>query len=205
MKMKIDEIIIYSLTVVYIVFTLFYLRKLRFDVKKAAAAGMMVAATVVLNIIRIPLPTGATMGLVSVLPIMLISLIYDARLGIVTGLISAVVLPLLVPAWVPIHPMQFFVEHIVSLSCLGYAGIFGTKNRGKMLAACFIALFIKVLSHFASGIIFFSQNAPDGWGAYFYSFVYNLSSVGVEGVLSIIVIMLLPFERIKKVVLREGK
>ena len=47
-------------------------------------------------------------------------------------------------------------------------------------------------------MIFFSQNAWDGWGAWGYSLTYHLSSKIPEGVLSLAILMVLPLSALKK-------
>lgn len=59
-------------------------------------------------------------------------------------------------------------------------------------------MFIKFWAHVFSGVVFFSQNAWDGWGAWGYSLAYHLSSTLPEEIFSLIIIMLLPISTLKK-------
>lgn len=93
---------------------------------------------------------------------------------------------------------QIFVEQLVCFSCLGYTGVFGTDKRWKILCGGVLAIFIKFWAHVFSGVIFFSQNAWDGWGAWGYSLTYHLSSKIPEGVLSLVILMVLPLSVLKK-------
>ncbi len=58
--------------------------------------------------------------------------------------------------------------------------------------------FYQFWAHVFSGVIFFSQNAWDGWGAWGYSLTYHLSSKIPEGVLSLAILMVLPLSALKK-------
>lgn len=104
----------------------------------------------------------------------------------------------LIPAWQPVHWAQIFVEHLVCFSCLGYTGIFGTDKRWKILCGGILAIFIKFWAHVFSGVIFFSQNAWDGWGAWGYSLTYHISSKIPEGIFSLVILMILPLGALRK-------
>ena len=107
---------------------------------------------------------------------------------------------IMVPAWQPVHWGQIFVEHLVCFSCLGYAGVFGNEKRWQMLLGIVTAVVIKFLGHVISGVIFFSNNAWDGWGAWAYSLAYHVSSKIPEGIITAIIVMLLPLAAIRKLV-----
>ena len=78
------------------------------------------------------------------------------------------------------------------------AGIFGTDKRWKILCGGILAIFIKFWAHVFSGVIFFSQNAWDGWGAWGYSLTYHISSKIPEGIFSLVILMILPLGALRK-------
>ena len=51
-----------------------------------------------------------------------------------------------------------------------------------------------------SGVIFFSDNAWDGWGAWGYSITYHLSSKIPEGIVTTLIILALPLNTIQKAI-----
>lgn len=67
-----------------------------------------------------------------------------------------------------------------------------------------LAVFLRCCGHVLSGVIFYSQNAWDGWGAWGYSLAYNLSSRLPEGILSIVIVSLLPLKLLRRSVLKGG-
>ena len=146
----------------------------------------------------IPLPTGATIPLGALIPLMLLALIYDYRLAFLSGWVTGILVIFLIPVWQPVHWAQLFVEHLVCFSCLGYAGIFGSQKRGQILVGMLLAVFLKFWGHVLSGVIFFSQNAWDGWGAWGYSLAYHLSSKIPEAALTMVIVSLLPLNTMKK-------
>jgi len=67
-----------------------------------------------------------------------------------------------------------------------------------------LAVFLRCCGHVLSGVIFYSQNAWDGWGAWGYSLAYNLSSRLPEGILSILIVSLLPLGFMRRSMMKEG-
>ena len=189
-------------TVGYLIMTVFLCRGIKLPIKAQALCGLACAMTVVLSFIYIPLPTGASISIGALIPIMLLSVCYDYRIAILSGAITAILALFLLPIWAPVHWAQFFVEHLVCFSCLGYAGIFGCDKKWKMLCGIAIAILIKTTGHVLSGILFFSQNAWEGFGAVAYSFGYNLSSLIPEAILAAILMLALPIQNIRKIVNR---
>ena len=185
-------------TIGYLGVTAWLCRGLKLDAKALSLGGLTCALTLVLAAVMIPLPTGAMITCGSWIPLILLAVIYDYRLAFLSGWITGVLVMILIPAWQPVHWTQIFVEHLVCFSCLGYAGIFGSHKRGHVLAGMMLATFLKFWGHVLSGVIFFSQNAWDGWGAWGYSLTYHLSSKIPEGVLTMVIVSLLPLTMMKK-------
>jgi thiamine transporter len=154
--------------------------------------------TLVLENIQIPLPTGATIPLCSPLPIMVLVIMTDHRLGFISGWVCGILAMLLIPVWQVVHWGQFFVEHMICFSCIGYISIFGADKRWKILCGLLLASFLKICGHLMSGVVFFSQNAWDGWGAWGYSLVYNLSQNVPLCVVCGIIVMALPLKTLRK-------
>ncbi|MBR2010054.1 MAG: energy-coupled thiamine transporter ThiT, partial [Peptococcaceae bacterium] len=63
-----------------------------------------------------------------------------------------------------------------------------------------IAVVLSVSCNIVSGAVYFGSYAPEGMNPWVYSIVYNLMSNGVEGALSILVLMLLPLQRFAVVI-----
>lgn len=182
----------------YYIVTLMMCKGIKLKVKSQALGGIVCAITLVLSMIYIPIPTGATISAGSMLPIMLLALYYNYKLAMVTGFITGIMAMILIPVWQPIHALQIFVEHLVCFSCLGYAGVFGIDKKWKIALGCTLAVSIKTLAHIVSGTIFFTENAWEGYGAIAYSVAYNLSNNIPEGILTIIIILVLPVKNIRK-------
>jgi len=179
-------------TIGYLAITAWLCRGVKLNAKALCLCGLVCALTLVLSSVMIPLPTGAVITCGSWIPLVLLALIFDYRLAFLSGWITGILIIILIPAWQPVHWAQVFVEHLVCFSCLGYAGIFGNHKRGHILAGMLLAIFLKFWGHVLSGVIFFSQNAWDGWGAWGYSLTYHLSSKVPEGIITMVIVSLLP-------------
>ena len=190
--------------VVYLLATLGLCRGVKLDARALCLGGVVCALTLVLASIRVPLPTGSNITCGSWIPLMLLALVYDYRLSILTGWVCVLLAMILIPGWQAVHWAQIFVQQLVCFSCLGYAGIFGSEKRQKALCGMVLAVFLRCCGHVLSGVIFYSQNAWDGWGAWGYSLAYNLSSRLPEGILSIVIVSLLPLKLLRRSALKGG-
>ena len=190
--------------VVYLLATLGLCRGVKLDARALCLGGVVCALTLVLASIRVPLPTGSNITCGSWIPLMLLALVYDYRLSILAGWVCGLLAMILIPGWQAVHWAQIFVQQLVCFSSLGYAGIFGSEKRQKALCGMVLAVFLRCCGHVLSGVIFYSQNAWDGWGAWGYSLAYNLSSRLPEGILSIVIVSLLPLKLLRRSVLKGG-
>lgn len=189
---------------VYLLATGMLCRGLKLNTRALCLGGVICALTLVLATIRIPLPTGSNITCGSWIPLMLLALVYDYRLSMLTGWVCGILAMILIPGWQVVHWAQIFVQQLVCFSCLGYAGVFGSDKRWKAVCGMALAVFIRCCGHVLSGVIFYSQNAWDGWGAWGYSLAYNLSSRLPEGILSILIVSLLPLKLMRRTMCKEG-
>lgn len=201
----ISPVITAVFTIAYLVITLLIVRSIKLDVRAICVGAVIIALTLVLSCVMIPLPTGAAITAGSWIPLMLLALVYDHRLTMICGWICGLLAMLLIPAWAPVHWAQFFVEHMVCFSCLGYAGIFGRDKRWKVICGVVLAVFLKFTGHVLSGVIFFSNNAWDGWGAWGYSMAYHISSKVPEGIFTLLILLALPLPYLYKVIHKGGE
>ena len=196
----ISPIITAVFTMGYLLITMWLCRGLRLNAKALALGGVTCAITLVLASIYIPLPTVAAITAGSWIPLMLLALTYDRRLAFVTGWVTGILALFLLPFWAPVHWAQIFVEHLVAFSCLGYAGIFVKDTKWQVLAGVLLAILLRFIGQVLSGVIFFSDNAWDGWGAWGYSITYHLSSKIPEGIVTTLIILALPLNTIQKAI-----
>ena len=108
-----SAIVVISFTVIYHLVTIFMIRKLKLSTRKICICAIIVAMTIVLDSIRFPLPTGATISLCSPIPLMLMALLVDYKLAFMGGWLCGILALILIPVWSLAHWGQFFVEHMI--------------------------------------------------------------------------------------------
>ena len=185
-------------TVVYFIFSIWLCRGYRPKIKDISIGAIACALTAVFSFFVVPLPTGAMPALGVSIPLILVALVYDHRLAIISGWVMGILaIILILPAWQPVHWGQIFTEHMICFSCLGYAGLFGIETRRKMWCGIAVTMLLQFTSHILTGAVFFSANAWGGWSAWGYSFVYNLSQVITEGIVTRASMSIMPLKNLK--------
>ena len=202
--MSLTVVITVTFVVVYFGVTLFLCRGVKLSTREICLCGLCIAMSLVLESFRIPLPTSATVPFASMVPLMMLSIVDQPRVAFLSGWVCGILAMFFVPAWQPVHWGQIFVEQLVCFSCLGYAGIFGSDKRWKMLCGIVLASVLRFCGHLLSGVVFFSQNAWDGWGAWGYSFGYNLSQNLPLILMSAVIVLALPLKTLGRMVKRSA-
>ncbi len=180
-----------------IAFYLFNIRGYKLNTKTMIVIALFSACNFVLSKIQlIQYPQGGGINLLSSLPILMIGLLYGPVIGMTCGLVAGLI-SLIGGAYI-IHPAQFLLDYILPTMLLGVSGLFGGETKKKVFLGCLFAVLLKQTAHILSGCVFFAEYAWDGWNPIAYSIIYNLSGTGVEGLLSSIVLTILPLSKIKK-------
>lgn len=188
-------------TIISIVLMIFYvvdlIKNARFNVKSIVMIGMFSAMSFVLYLIEfIKYPQGGGISLFSMMPTMILALLYGRQAGLTGGAIFGL-LKLLNGATI-VHPAQFILDYLLGGMALGLAGTFGREKKSNVIAGCLFAAGLSVLSMVVSGAVFFGQYAPAGMNVWLYSLIYNLSSAGVEGLLTTVLVTAMPLKRLEK-------
>ncbi len=149
--------------------------------------AVMIALAAVLSFIRVyKLPWGGSITLLSMLPIAVFSIKY----GVARGLGAAFVFSLIqffqgitdgLFGW-GLSPVMLIacilLDYILAFSVLGFAGIFRKKGVFGWIAGTVIALFLRFMCHFGSGVIIW-KSFGELWNGFstdnsvLYSFLYN--------------------------------
>ena len=144
-------------------------------------SAVFIALATVLSFIKVyKLPMGGAITLFSMLPIVMLSFL----LGVKKGLVGAFCYSLLqllfgitmdgLFGW-GLTPTALigtiFLDYIIPFTALGLSAVFGKNNIFKMLCGITLALFLRFVCHFLSGVIIFGVFASgDSW---IYSLTYN--------------------------------
>lgn len=170
--------------IIVFAYTGWKLKGMKFDSKRLARIGVVTALSLALYMIKIvPFPQGGGCTLMSVLPIMILSVLYGMEealiCAIVVGLTKIVIAP-------PYFPMQIPLDYIGGMIAIALTPIFGIHTRGRLVAGGIFATLLSAWFSILSGVIFFGQFAPEGMNVWVYSAIYNLSGFGVEAAMSIV-------------------
>lgn len=159
----------------------------------AEGAVMVALATVLSFISIIQLPWGGTVTLLSMLPIA----IFSIRRGLKAGFTASFLYALIQFAqgamkglfgWGLTPGMLtacIFLDYIVPFTMLGIAGIFRKKNFPGWISGITLAILLRFLCHFLSGVVIW-KSVGELWtgfstdNVYLYSFLYNGFYMGLE-------------------------
>lgn len=185
------------ISAIVMVLYLIDLKRHKITTKEITMIGMCVAISYVLYMIPlIRYPQGGGITFFSMLPIMLLSLVYGRTVGVTGGLIFGL-LKLLNGAFI-IHPVQFMLDYVLSNMVLGLAGSFGIDKKYKVFLGSLMAGALSTFICVVSGAVFFGQYAPTGMNVWIYSIIYNVSSAGLESLLTAVVLTVMPIKVLAK-------
>ena len=178
----------------------------------------MVALATILSYIRVfKLPWGGSITLLSMLPIA----IFSIKRGISAGFVASFAFSLIqlgqgvidgLFGWGLTAGMLvacIFLDYIGAYTVLGIAGIFRKKNLGGWIAGITIAVILRFLFHFVSGVVIWGSFG-ELWSTFYtenswlYSFVYNGCYMLPELIFTVIgAILLLKLPQTKKYILAD--
>ena len=169
--------------------------KVQKNLRALIESALLIATSFVLSYITLlKLPQGGSVTPLSMLPLLTIGLRHGPKWGLCGGFVYAC-LQMLQDFWPPpsgtavAYISVILLDYIIAFTVLGFSGLF----RGRRFGAVFVApfcLFLRFLSHFASGILIWSYYA-EGTPAWLYSLIYNGSYMGIELVFTTIVCIVL--------------
>jgi thiamine transporter len=155
--------------------------------------AIMAALGYVLSTLKVfEMPQGGSISLVMV-PIALIAVRRGVGAGLLTGLIVGE-LNHLIGGYV-VHPIQLLLDYPIAFAALGLAGVIRLahfEQQGKRMAALWggliLAVGVRFLCHFISGIVWFGEYAPAGTPVPLYSFLYNITYLLPEMIITGVVL-----------------
>lgn len=166
-------------------------KKIKFTPQLLARIGIALALATILKMLRLyHFPQGGSITLGSMVPILIIAFIYGPQIGCLTGFLYGIITFIMDPYI--LHPVQVLFDYPFPFMALGIAGFFDKK---KWIGVS-IAVFARFICHFISGVAFFGSFAPEGISPVLYSLAINGPIVGIEGFICLIIISILPIERI---------
>lgn len=157
------------------------------------SAVAMALAMVASEIKLIDMPMGGSVTLCSMLFICLIGYLFGLRVGL-TAAIAYGFLQLIINPYIISIP-QMLTDYIFAFGALGLSGVFFNKKLG-LVKGYLLGVLGRYFFTFLSGMIFFGSYAAGyNMTAPVYSFVYNGSYLGLEALITVIIMLLPPVSK----------
>ncbi len=159
------------------------------DTKALATSAILVALGTALGYITLfKMPYGGSVTPFSLLAIVLAGYFLGVKNGVMVGMCVGL-LNLLFNPYI-IHPLQLLLDYPIAFGSLGLGAIFANKGKYSIFASYWFGLICRYLCAVLSGIIFFGSYAPEGFNAVGWSFFYNMTYLGAEGVITTILLFI---------------
>ena len=173
-----------------------------------AESALMIAIATVCSLIKIDLPFGGGVTVVSMLPLIMISHRHGWRWGLLTAFaysLIQLIFGLDNVGYAANIPMAFgivFFDYIVAYTVLGLSGIFG-KKRASVAVGIAVTFGLRFLCHYVTGVWIWKEWMPEKFFGltmttpFVYSALYNGWYMFVELALTMLVAMLIykPLEK----------
>lgn len=134
------------------------------------------------------MPYGGSITLFSMLFICLIGYWYGPKAGLLTGLAYSI-LQFLQEPYI-LTPLQVCLDYFFAFAALGLSGFFRNQKNGLVIGYL-AGAFARGLFHTVGGYLFWMAYMPDNFPKAFtavYPIVYNYSYIGLEAVITVIVL-----------------
>lgn len=148
---------------------------------KLSVSAVLIALSTVLSVVKIEFPFGGGISLLSMLPVMLLPIMYGRAWGFFACFVNSVVQMLLSFAEVATwgysggtYVAILLIDYILAYSVLGIVGLFGKKGIGGIIIGTELSLFARLVCHTISGMFIFHSIVSEGtFTAFWASFSYN--------------------------------
>lgn len=165
------------------------INKIKLTTKLITHMGLMISLALILHQIRIyQMPQGGSITLGSMLPLLFIAFRYGPGVGYLAGFIYGVINLIFNPYI--LHPVQVLFDYPLPYMAVGIAGYF----NNRLFLGTSIAIAARFICHFISGIVFFAAYTPAGTSPYAYSFLFNISYLLPELIITLLLLRLLPIK-----------
>ncbi len=150
------------------------------NIQRMCVTAVLLALATVLSLLKYPMPFGGSITLLSMLPIVMLPLMYGTRWGMVSAFIYSLIQLGLdlgaVFSWGLTSQALIgtvVLDYVLAFSLLGLAGIFKSKGIIGIAGGVVMVLVLRFLMHFVSGVVIFDTfTSADAW---IYSLTYNAS------------------------------
>ncbi len=162
------------------------------SIKTLTYSSLAICLSLILSNVKLfHLPQGGSVTAFSMFFIVLIGYWFGPLVGVLGGFTCGL-LQLAIAPYV-VHPIQLLLDYPFAFGALGLSGFYRSGKNG-LLKGYLFGVSGRFLCSFLSGFIFFASYAPENLNPVLYSFIYNLSYIVPEAVLTIILISVPAFK-----------
>lgn len=157
-------------------------------------SAVSIALAFVLSFVKIiDMPLGGAVTLCSMLFVCLPGYFYGIKMGLCAS-VAYGILQFVFGGYMVSIP-QVICDYLFAFGALGLSGLFHSKKYGLQIGYL-VGIFGRFLFSFLSGVIFFGMYASDyGMSAFVYSILYNGAYIGLEGIITIVLISIPPVNK----------
>ena len=171
-------------------------KKKSFNTKKMAFAGISIASSFALSFVKFKFIPSGSITVASLVPIMLYAYFFGAVSGLLVGLIHGL-LQFIESAYL-FNATTFLLDYPIafaSIAMMGLARNLVKKELPALTVGVLLTYLCRFTAHVISGLIYFNAgmidaNFPTG-NMFVYSFIYQISYVGPDMVIALVVTVLL--------------
>lgn len=160
-----------------------------------AVCSVLVALAAALSLVKVwQMPLGGSVTLLSMLPVIMVTIIYRTKWGFVSAFVYSLIQLFFgitmsgILGW-GLTPAALagtiILDYVLPFTLLGLAGVFKSKGYLGICIGTGLAVSLRFLCHFASGIIIFGSFCP--WdNLWLYSLAYNGSFMLPELIFTVV-------------------
>jgi thiamine transporter len=155
------------------------------NTRALVTSGVFIAASFVLSYLKLfTMPQGGSVTFASMLPVLLIGLLYGPGWGLGAGLVYGLLQ--YVQDGYALTPVNILLDYLVAFGALGLTGFFKT-GKYRFYIGCAVSVFVRFVCHYLSGIVFYASYAPEGQPVWLYSLIYNGPFLLVDLIVALVV------------------
>ena len=188
-------ILLGAVLVLLLILYLCFLKKeeKRLSTLQITFCALSMALAMVLSFVKFfSLPFGGSITLLSMLFICLPGYWYGVRVGITAGVAYGLLQFVIEPVFYSLP--QMLIDYPLAFGALGLCGACHRLRYGLPIGYL-VGIFGRFVFAVLSGVVFFGSYAPEGMPVLLYSIIYNGSYIGLEGAITLILLVLPPVQK----------
>lgn len=173
-------------------------KKQLFSTKQLVFCAIALALAFATSYVKIiAMPWGGSVTLMSMLFVTLIGYWYGPKIGIICGFTYGILQFLQDGGSYILSPLQACLDYFVAFAALGVSGFFYKKKNG-LIIGYIVAILARGLFHTIGGYLYWMEYMPDNFPktlAFIYPFCYNYAYILLEGIITVVVLLLPPVKK----------